>query len=296
MTRPRAMIIVAAFGLLLITLAACGTDTASNPQPTGTPNAAQAQPSDTAMALTTSTPTNLQAAATVTGAAPTATPNYPPDAEVAVAAAKDHLGKMVGIPADQVSVVSVTSTVWTENGLVCPAQMGIAKLNIPGYTIILKIKNNLFEYHTNQDASIVRPCTNGTGSTGSGGGAAAGAGSGAGAGAGAATTTGTPIASPGGITTPSAGATGGSMTQDQITEAAKQDLAARLAVSQASINVKSSAATQWRDSGLGCSKGVVLEVITPGYLITLTVNNADYEYHTDMKGKLVLCVNGAAAH
>lgn len=290
MTKPRTIISAAAItSLLLITLAACGTDTTSNQQPTGTPNVAQAQPSDTAMALATSTSADLQAAATVTVAAtsitvqPTATPNYPPAAAVAVAAAKDHLGKMVGIPADQISVVSVTSAVWTENGLACPAQMGMAKLNIPGYTIILKIKNNLFEYHTNLDGSIVRNCTSGTGSNGSGAGMSAGSGTGAGPGAGDPTSTAV------------AGNSGGNTVQDQITEAAKQNLASRLGVSEASISVKSAAATQWMDSGLGCGKGIFLQVITPGYLIVLTANGSDYEYHTDMKGKLVLCVNGAPA-
>ncbi len=298
MTRSRIIISAAVLGLLLVTLAACGSsDTANNPLPTGTPNMAQTQPTDTAMALATSTPANLQAAATVTsvlptdttttGAAtpmavsPTNTPNYPPEADAAVAAAKTHLGKMVGIPADQISVVEVSSQVWTENGLGCPASMGMAKLNIPGYRIILKIKKATFEYHTNQDASIVRPCTNGTGSTSSGGGSGAGSGTDAGPGAGSAPPT------------TVAGNTGGGMTQDQITEAAKQDLAARLGVSEAGINVKSVAATQWRNSGLGCGTGIFLEVITPGYLIILTTNSSDYEYHTDMNGRLVLCINGA---
>ncbi len=85
------------------------------------------------------------------------------------------------------------------------------------------------------------------------------------------------------------------MTQDQLTEAAKKDLAARLGADEASISVKSVAEQQWRDSGLGCGKGMYLQVITPGYLIVLTANDADYEYHTDMNGRLVLCVNGEPA-
>ncbi len=87
--------------LLLVVLAACG-GSASSPALSGTPNVAQTQPTDTAVALATSTTANVQSAATITigaspmPAAPTATPNYPPEAEVAVTAAKNHLAKAVG--------------------------------------------------------------------------------------------------------------------------------------------------------------------------------------------------------
>ncbi len=83
--------------------------------------------------------------------------------------------------------------------------------------------------------------------------------------------------------------------QDQLTEAAKKDLATRLNIDEASITVKSVTEEQWRDSNIGCGKGIALQVITPGYLIILTANGADYEYHSDMKSKLILCVNGAPA-
>ncbi len=170
---------------------------------------------------------------------------------------------------------------WTEMGLGCPASMGMAKLNIPGYRIMLQVKKATYEYHTNQDGSIVRACTSGSGSTGSGAGAGAGAGPSAGS-AGSAAGSG------------NAGA-GGNMTQDQITETAKKDLAARLGSAEASISVKSVAEQQWRNSGLDCGKGTYLQVITPGYLIVLTASGADYEYHTDMNGRIVLCVNGEPA-
>ena len=85
------------------------------------------------------------------------------------------------------------------------------------------------------------------------------------------------------------------MTQDQIVAAAKNDLATRLGSDPNAISLKSVTAEMWRNSGLGCGNGIYLDVITPGYLIVLTAENQDYEYHTDMKPRLVLCVNGQPA-
>jgi hypothetical protein len=72
--------------------------------------------------------------------------------------------------------------------------------------------------------------------------------------------------------------------------AAKIDLSGRVGVPVALINVLSLAPVEWPNSNLGCPLlGPGLEVVTPGYLIVLEAQGAQYEYHTDQGTKVILC-------
>jgi hypothetical protein len=72
---------------------------------------------------------------------------------------------------------------------------------------------------------------------------------------------------------------------------AAAELAKKLAVDVAQIQVTSTEATDWADASLGCPQAgmVYAQVITPGYKVRLTYHQTVYEYHADQKGSLVLC-------
>jgi hypothetical protein len=73
--------------------------------------------------------------------------------------------------------------------------------------------------------------------------------------------------------------------------AAQQTLALKLGVSSEAIHMLSFAQMTWRDSCLGVENigQACLDVLTPGYQITLQANGEQYIYHSDERGnKLVL--------
>ena len=69
------------------------------------------------------------------------------------------------------------------------------------------------------------------------------------------------------------------------------DMAQKLGVAQDSITVLAAEAMNWRTSGLGCEQPdqMYLQVITPGYQVVLTDGSNVYTYHTDARGRFVLC-------
>ena len=66
-------------------------------------------------------------------------------------------------------------------------------------------------------------------------------------------------------------------------------------ISAADVRFVEAEQVDWNDSSLGCpAPGMgYLTVITPGYRVVLEANGERYEYHTDMAGRFVLCVDGA---
>ncbi len=71
----------------------------------------------------------------------------------------------------------------------------------------------------------------------------------------------------------------------------KQDLAKRLSVTVDQITVVSSTPTEWPDSSLGCPQPgeAYSQIVTPGYLILLSLGQKQYEYHTDLSATIVFC-------
>lgn len=72
---------------------------------------------------------------------------------------------------------------------------------------------------------------------------------------------------------------------------AKQDLAERLDIAVNEIEVVEAEEMQWSDSSLGCPASDVfyMQVITPGYRLTLQVEEETYDYHTDTGRTVILC-------
>ncbi len=73
--------------------------------------------------------------------------------------------------------------------------------------------------------------------------------------------------------------------------AAKIDLARKVGKDIYTIHVISVEEKEWSDSSLGCPQKdmMYMQVITPGYLITLSDGVKEYTYHTDISTKAVSC-------
>ena len=74
-------------------------------------------------------------------------------------------------------------------------------------------------------------------------------------------------------------------------EQARQDLAARLGVPAAEIQVVEARAVTWPDSSLGCPEPgrMYLQVLTPGFRIVLETGGKRYTYHAGREGSPFLC-------
>ena len=74
-------------------------------------------------------------------------------------------------------------------------------------------------------------------------------------------------------------------------EAATKIAAEALSVDPAEVTVMAIESHTWRNSALGCPKPgfMYLQVITPGYLVKVVVDDAQYEVHLDERGRGVFC-------
>jgi hypothetical protein len=80
--------------------------------------------------------------------------------------------------------------------------------------------------------------------------------------------------------------------QDLI-EKAKDDLARRLSISMAHISLLEARDVVWPNSSLGCPQPGMLyaDVLTPGFLILLSADNQEYEYHAGKGSDVFYCEN-----
>jgi hypothetical protein len=78
-----------------------------------------------------------------------------------------------------------------------------------------------------------------------------------------------------------------------LVEKSKEDLAKRLSITVAEINLAEAAEVIWPDSSLGCPQEGMLytQVLTPGYLILLEYANNKYEYHAGRGPDFIFCTN-----
>ncbi len=74
-------------------------------------------------------------------------------------------------------------------------------------------------------------------------------------------------------------------------QAALSDAAGRLGLSADQLRIERLEQRQWPDTSLGCPRPEVLyaQVLTPGYLVVLSGGGKQLEYHTDERGRAVLC-------
>ena len=88
------------------------------------------------------------------------------------------------------------------------------------------------------------------------------------------------------VTSPSPGAQG-----QPAVDAALRDAATHLGVSLTDVRVQQVEAREWSDAALGCPKPGLMyaQVVTPGYFVVISGGGKTLEYHTDGRGRVVLC-------
>ena len=74
-------------------------------------------------------------------------------------------------------------------------------------------------------------------------------------------------------------------------DASVREAASRLGVAADRLGVERIEAREWPNSGLGCPQPGMMyaQVITPGYLIVVAGGGKRLEYHTDARGRAVMC-------
>jgi hypothetical protein len=74
-------------------------------------------------------------------------------------------------------------------------------------------------------------------------------------------------------------------------DAALRDAAAHLGVAVADLRLEQAEAREWSDAALGCPKPGLMyaQVLTPGFLVVISGGGKTLEYHTDARGRVVLC-------
>jgi hypothetical protein len=101
----------------------------------------------------------------------------------------------------------------------------------------------------------------------------------------------TSLASP--VTSPSPGPSANTEAQAAAVDAAVRDAAGRLslAIGAGDLHVQQVEAHEWPDSSLGCPRQGVMyaQIVTPGFLVVVSAAGKELEYHTDSRGRIVLC-------
>ena len=201
---------------------------------------------------------------------PTHIPVDVPPVQRAVIAA---LAAQLGIPADQITVLSSETVTWNDGCL------GIVRLGVmctqglvPGFRIQLQANGQTYEFHTNQDASVIVDAT------------------------------GKPTQQPAGTPTPEP--SGGPTVEPThvpvdippVQRAAIEAAIMTLGVPAQQVTVVSIEPVQWPDGCLGvvhmgmlCTQGPV-----PGFRIVLGANDKQYEFHTNLDASQVTPANGPA--
>ncbi len=78
---------------------------------------------------------------------------------------------------------------------------------------------------------------------------------------------------------------------DSILSAARNDLAGKLDIDAASIEVREAASVVWDDGSLGCARPgeIYTQATVPGYRIVLEYEDRRYDYRASERGYLFLC-------
>ena len=81
------------------------------------------------------------------------------------------------------------------------------------------------------------------------------------------------------------------MNENRATAIARQTLAGELSCQPGAINIVGVEPMEWSDSSLGCPQPgmMYMQVITPGYRITLEHDGQQYVVHTDQGQRAVHC-------
>jgi hypothetical protein len=189
-----------------------------------------------------------------------ATPLQPGDYDEVTASlvqqALDDLEERIGVPLEEISVVSVTEVIWPDGSLGCP-QPGqfYTQATMPGYLIVLSYQDQEYSYHADMNRAFL--CEN---------------------------------------ISPSAQAKKGNIAPEvKLVNMAVEDLAQRLGIDRSLIIPQPLVATRWPDTSLGCPKPGETYAPSDkvGYEIILKVRSQGaqeqvYTYHSDLE-RIVYC-------
>lgn len=182
----------------------------------------------------------------------TAPTDAPADASEAVESAITTLAQELGISEARIGLEEVLPVQWNDSSLGCPGAGG-AYLQVitPGYLVTLSVDEDLYHVHTDLGGTAIICADEGE-----------------------AVGEDTPL---------------DPIAADFILQA-RDDLASRLDIPFGDILLLSSEAIEWPDSSLGCPEEGMdyAQVVVPGYLIVLVVDNQAYEYHSDYQ-QIILC-------
>ncbi len=108
---------------------------------------------------------------------------------------------------------------------------------------------------------------------------------------GACVPSGTPLAGPGVAPGPSPSVVAPRPEAQPAVDAALRDAASRLGVPSGQLTAERVERREWSDTSLGCPQPGMLyaQVVTPGYFIVVSGAGRQLEYHTDTRGRVVLC-------
>lgn len=283
--------------ILGLVLAACGAG-----GPTGS---APGQPeAPTAPAAATVTPNTLPTATveptlapTEAGGAQLATPRATPEPRPTAPAdqpgaelveqARQALAAHLGIDAGMLTLKEASPQQWSDGSLGCPApDMMYPQVIVPGFLISLTDRTRDYEIHTGRAKEQMVLCENKLPINLAADGQDA-----------QPTPAARPTAAsglPGLVPTPLP-AEGSNAPFDEDSKRmlglAQQALAKDQGIDVADITLVNIQPVEWNDGSLGCPQpgANYLQVITPGYLITLEAQGQRYDYHTDQRGRAVRC-------
>jgi len=175
------------------------------------------------------------------------------------------LAARLNVPASEIEIVSEEAVVWPDAGLGCP-QPGVSyiQIMIEGHRIVLAHGDQMYDYHAGGSSVILceqanltpQPLPQLT----------------------VVPITPTAVIEQGGEMKPTPDA---SSTFQPLVEQAVADLADRLSIDPAEIEVATAEAVVWPDTSLGCPRPDMqyLQVLTEGFRIELRVKDRVYAYH-----------------
>ncbi|HEU4324720.1 MAG TPA: hypothetical protein VFS21_16365 [Roseiflexaceae bacterium] len=279
--------------LVVLALAGCG----QAESPTGGSGASAPQLDATAVSTVAPTAAPLPTPAAdqtptqepTAPAAPTDTAGTQPDTQL-VQAARDDLAAHLGVPPEQLTLESAGAQEWPNSALGCPAaDTAYMEVITPGFKMVFTNGTSDYAVHTAQSKEAMVLCTNdqpvnlsGTADSGGVSGQPIDGGD---------NTTVRPNEPSGAL--PGSQPVGVNNSNRAQVALARKELTSKAAVQDSEITVVSVEEVEWRDSSLGCPEPDVMymQVITPGYRITLEAQGKRYTYHSDMGQQVIPCEN-----
>jgi len=189
------------------------------------------------------------------------------------------LAARLNVPASEIEVISEEAVVWPDGSLGCPQPgMNYIQILIEGYRVILAYDGKTYDYHAGRSSVILceqvkltpQPIPQLT----------------------AVPITSTVVIEQGDDMKPTPDA---SSALQPLVEQAVADLASRLSIDPAEIEVVTAEAVVWPDTSLGCPLPDMqyLQVLTEGFRIELRVKDRTYAYHGGRGRGPFLCENPA---